>query len=69
MDHRKFLKGLVALVMTAVLVVLVILTVNHVQFGIMTNNQKLTLVAYILMMLYAVYRIYVNIRDIFRSKI
>jgi hypothetical protein len=67
MDHRKFLKGLVALVMTAVLVVLVILTVNHVQFGIMTNNQKLTLVAYILMMLYAVYRIYVNIRDIFRS--
>lgn len=67
MDHRKFLKGLVALVMTAVLVVLVILTVNHVQFGIMTNNQKLTLIAYILMMLYAVYRIYVNIRDIFRS--
>lgn len=67
MDHRKILKGLVALVMTAVLVVLVMLTVNHLQVGIMTNNQKLTLAAYVLMMLYAGYRIFVNVRDIFRS--
>lgn len=67
MDHRKILKGLVALVMAAVLVVLVMLTVNHLQVGIMTNNQKLTLAAYVLMMLYAAYRIFVNVRDIFRS--
>ena len=67
MDHRKILKGLVALVMAAVLVVLVMLTVNHLQVGILTNNQKLTLAAYVLMMLYAAYRIFVNVRDIFRS--
>ncbi len=67
MDHRKILKGLVALVMTAVLVVLIMLTANHVQAGIMTNNQKITLAAYVLMMLYAAYRIFVNVRDIFKS--
>ena len=67
MDHRKILKGLVALVMTAVLVVLIMLTANHVQAGIMTNNQKITLAAYVLMMLYAAYRIFVNVRDVFKS--
>ena len=67
MDHRKILKGLVALVMTAVLVVLIMLTANHVQAGIMTSNQKITLAAYVLMMLYAAYRIFVNVRDIFKS--
>ena len=67
MDHRKIMKGLVALVMTAVLVVLIILTANHVQLGIMTNNQKLTLAAYVLMMVYAAFRIFSNVRDIFRS--
>lgn len=67
MDHRKILKGLVALVMTAVLVVLVMLTITHVQSGLLTNNSKLMLGAYILMMLYAGYRVFVNVRDIFRS--
>ena len=67
MDHRKIMKGLVALVMTAVLVVLIMLTVNHVKLGIMTNNQKITLAAYILMMIYASFRIFSNVRDIFRS--
>ena len=61
------MKGLVALVMTAVLVVLVMLAVTHVQAGIMTNTQKLTLGAYILMMVYAAFRIFSNIRDIFRK--
>lgn len=67
MDHRKILKALVAIVMAAVLVVLIMLTVNHVQSGLMTSNSKLMLAAYALMMLYAAYRIFVNIRDIFRS--
>ena len=67
MDHRKIMKGLVALVMTAVLVVLIMLTVNHVKMGIMTNSQKITLAAYILMMVYASFRIFSNVRDIFRS--
>jgi hypothetical protein len=53
--------------MATVLVVLAMLTINHVQTGIMTQNQKLMLGAYVLMMLYAAYRLFVNIRDIFRS--
>ena len=67
MDHRKMLKGLVALVMTAVLVVLVMLTITHVQAGLISNNSKLMLGAYVLMMIYAAYRVFVNVRDIFRS--
>jgi hypothetical protein len=66
-DHRKIMKGLVALVMAAVLVVLVMLTVTHVQAGIVTQSSKLMLGGYILMMAYAAYRVFVNVRDIFRS--
>lgn len=67
MNPHKILKGLVAVVMAAVLVVLAMLTITHVQAGIMTQNQKIMLGAYVLMMLYAGYRLFVNIRDIFRS--
>lgn len=67
MNPHKILKGLVAVVMAAVLVVLAKLTITHVQAGIMTQNQKIMLGAYVLMMLYAGYRLFVNIRDIFRS--
>lgn len=67
MDHRKILKGLVALVMTAVLVVLVMLTITHIQTGIVTQSSKLMLGGYILMMAYAAYRIYINVKDIFKS--
>ena len=66
-DYRKILKGLVALVMAAVLVVLVMLTVAHVQSGLADSNAKIMLGAYSLMMLYAAYRLFMNIRDIFRS--
>lgn len=67
MNPHKILKGLVALVLAAVLVVLVMLTVTHVQAGIMTPNQKLILGAYVLMMAYAGYRLFINVRDIFKS--
>lgn len=67
MNPHKILKGLVAVVMAAVLVVLAMLTITHVQAGIMTQNQKIMLGAYVLMILYAAYRLFVNIRDIFRS--
>lgn len=67
MNPHKILKGLVAVVMAAVLVVLAMLTINHVQAGIMTQNQKLMLGAYILMMVYACYRMVVNIIDIFKK--
>jgi hypothetical protein len=65
MDHRKIMKALVAIVMAAVLVVLVMLTVNHVKAGLMTTNSKLMLTGYAAMMLYAAYRMFANIRDIF----
>ena len=67
MDHRKIMKGLVALVMTAVIVVLVMLTITHVQAGIVTQSSKLMLGGYILMIAYAAYRVFSNVRDIFRS--
>lgn len=67
MNPHKILKGLVAVVMAAVLVVLAMLTIAHVQAGIMTQNQKLMLGAYILMMVYAGYRMVVNIIDIFKK--
>ena len=67
MNPHKILKGLVAVVMAAVLVVLAMLTITHVQAGIMTQNQKLMLGAYILMMVYAGYRMVVNIIDIFKK--
>ena len=67
MDSRKILKGIVALVMAAVLVVLIMLTVAHVQSGLGDSNAKMMLGAYVLMMLYAAYRMFMNIRDIFRS--
>ena len=61
------MKGMVALVMAAVLVVLVMLTVAHVKAGIVSQSSKLMLGGYILMMAYAAYRVFSNIRDIFRS--
>lgn len=67
MNPHKILKGLVAIVMAAVLVVLAMLTINHIQAGIMTQNQKIMLGAYILMMVYAGYRMVVNIIDIFKK--
>lgn len=58
---------MVAVVMAAVLVVLIMLTVNHVKAGLMTSNSKLMLAGYIAMILYAAFRIFVNVREIFRS--
>lgn len=67
MNPHKILKGLVAVIMAAVLVVLAMLTINHIQAGIMTQNQKIMLGAYILMMVYAGYRMVVNIIDILKK--
>lgn len=67
MNQHKILKAMVAVVMAAVLVVLIMLTVNHIKAGLLTSNSKLMLAAYIAMILYASYRIFVNIREIFRG--
>lgn len=59
------MKGLVALVMAAVLVVLVLLTVEQVKAGLETSYSKLMLAGYVALMVYAAYRIFANIRDMF----
>ena len=67
MDHKKILKCLVALVMAAVLVVLVMLAITHIQSGLLTQNSKVMLGGYVLMIAYAGFRLFANVRDIFRS--
>ena len=67
MDQRKILKSLVLIVMTAALVVLVLAASAHAEKGLHTSNSKLMFGAYILMGLYAAYRIIVNISDIFKK--
>lgn len=67
MDNRKILKGLVAVVMIAVIVVLVLIAAAHVRMGLDTQNAKLMLGLYLAMMCYAGYRAFVCIRDIFRK--
>lgn len=67
MDYKKILKGLVLIVMSAALAIIVLAASAHVEKGLTTSNSKLMLAAYILMGLYAAYRIFANIRDIFRK--
>ncbi len=67
MDNRKILKGLVAVVMVAVTVVLVLITSAHVRMGLDTQNSKLMLALYLAMICYALYRAFVCIRDILRK--
>lgn len=67
MDSRKILKGMVAVVMAAVIVVLAIIMANHISMGLVTSNSKFMLALYIAMIAYAAYRIYANIREIFRK--
>lgn len=65
--NSKILKGLVAVVMAAVIVVLVMIMVNHISLGLTTSNAKLMLALYIAMICYAAYRIFANLRDIFKK--
>ena len=65
MDHKKILKGLVLIVMAAALAIIVLAA--HVKKGLATSESKLMLGAYILMGLYAAFRIFANIKDIFRK--
>ncbi len=67
MDQRKILKGLVVILMSAALAVIVLAASAHAERGLATANSKLMLGAYILMGLYAVYRIFLNINDIFKK--
>ena len=65
MDHKKIGKALVLMVMSGALAIIVIAASAHAEKGLTTTNSKLMLGAYILMGLYAAFRIFANIRDIF----
>ena len=67
MDHKKISKALVLLVMAAALAVIVMAACAHAETGLTTSNSKLMLGAYILMGLYAAFRIIANIIDIFKK--
>ena len=65
--NSKIMKGLVAAVMAAVAVIISIILVNHIRKGLETTNAKLMLALYVAMIAYALFRIYGNIRDIFKK--
>lgn len=67
MNNNKILKGLVALLMLAVMVVLVLLIINQVKTGTELSNAKTMLAVYGLMLCYAGYRVYANLRDMFKK--
>ncbi len=67
MDTKKIYKALVLLVMSAALAVIVMAASTHAEKGLATQESKLILGAYILLGIYAAFRIFVNIRNIFRS--
>ena len=66
--NSKILNGLVAAGMAAVIVVIVIIMVAHIRMGLDSSNAKLMLVLYIAMICYAGYRIFTNLRDIFKKQ-
>lgn len=65
--NNKILKGLVAAVMAAVAVIIAIILVNHIHMGLETSNDKLMLALYVAMLGYALFRMFGNIRDIFKK--
>jgi uncharacterized membrane protein len=67
MDHKKISKALVLMVMAAALAVIVMAASAHAEKGLTTSNSKLMMGAYILMGLYAAFRIIANIIDIFKK--
>lgn len=67
MNNNKILKGLVALLMLAVMVVLVLLIVNEKRMLAAGQDSKTMLMVYGLMLCYAAYRVYANIRDMFKK--
>ena len=61
MDHKKIFKGLVLIVMAAALAIIVLAANAHVEKGLTTSESKLILGVYVLMGLYAAFRIFANI--------
>lgn len=65
--NNKVLKGLMALVMAAVAVVLIIIMINHIRMGLATSNAKLMLALYAVMIAYSLYRVFFYVKEVLKK--
>lgn len=64
---NKILKVVYAIFMAAVLAAVIAFMVVHIKAGLCTQNAKLVLAAYVLLTLWASYRLFTLLRDIVRK--
>ncbi len=64
---NKILKVVYAIFMAAVLAAVIAFMVVHIKAGLGTQNAKLVLAAYVLLTLWASYRLFTLLRDIVRK--
>lgn len=65
--NNKIVKGVTALVFLGFAVVLVLMMVQDAKDGIVTAGQKGFFVLYVVLFLYALWRVFVLVRDIIRK--
>lgn len=65
--NNKIIKGVTALVFLGFAVVLVLMMVQDVRNGVVTAGQKGFFAFYVVLFLYALWRIFVLVRDIIRK--
>ena len=65
--NNKIVKGVTALVFFGFAVVLVLMMVQDFKDGIVTTGQKGFFALYVALFLYALWRVFVLVRDIFRK--
>ena len=65
--NNKIVKGVTALVFFGFAVVLVLMMVQDAKDGIVTTGQKGFFALYVVLFLYALWRVFVLVRDIIRK--
>lgn len=65
--NNKIVKGVTALVFLGFAVVLVLMMVQDAKDGIVTTGQKGFFALYVVLFLYALWRVFVLVRDIIRK--
>ena len=65
--NNKIVKGVTALVFLGFAVVLVLMMVQYAKDGIVTTGQKGFFALYVVLFLYALWRVFVLVRDIMRK--
>jgi len=65
--NNKIVKAVTALVFAAVAVALVLLMIQEAKAGLATAGRKGFFALYVALLLYALWRVFCNLRDIFRK--